>query len=82
MSMLSGVAKDMVEDGSLLPENPGGGPFNITGDSEGFEPRQIAAHNQIKNAVKKLGGSVNYKVDGLSFTYMVKGDDLFVRTDD
>lgn len=82
MSMLSGVAKDMVEDGSLLPKNPGGGPFNVTGDSEGFEPRQIAAHNQIKNAVKKLGGSVNYKVDGLSFTYMVKGDDLFVRTDD
>ena len=82
MSMLSGVAKDMVEDGSLLPENPGGGPFNVTGNSEGFEPRQIAAHNQIKNAVKKLGGSVNYKVDGLSFTYMVKGDDLFVRTDD
>ena len=82
MSMLSGVAKDMVEDGSLLPENPGGGPFNITGNSEGFEPRQIAAHNQIKDAVKKLGGSVNYKVDGLSFTYMVKGDDLFVRTDD
>ena len=82
MSMLSGVAKDMVEDGSLLPENPGGGPFNVTGNSEGFEPRQIAAHNQIKNAVKKLGGSVNYKVDGLSFTYMVKGDDLFVKTDD
>lgn len=82
MSMLSGVAKDMVEDGSLLPENPGGGPFNVTGNSEGFEPRQIAAHNQIKDAVEKLGGSVNYKVDGLSFTYMVKGDDLFVRTDD
>lgn len=71
---LTGMAKDMVEDGTLFAE---GG--NVTYDEadlkDGATPEQIEAIDQIKMAVIKMGGRVSYgDIDGdgiLTYMYLV-----------
>ena len=80
---LTGMAKAMVEDGTLFAE---GG--NVTYDEEdlkdGATPEQIEAIDQIKMAVAKMGGRVVYgetDEDGtLMYTYLVDGAGLKVMT--
>jgi hypothetical protein len=71
---LTGMAKDMVEDGTLFAE---GG--NVTYDEaelkDGATPEQIEAIDQIKAAVIKMGDEVQYgdsDEDGtLTYTYLI-----------
>ena len=71
---LTGMAKAMVEDGTLFAE---GG--NVTYDEanlkDGATPEQIEAIDQIKAAVIEMGGRVNYGVsdeDGtLTYMYLI-----------
>ena len=73
-NLLTGMAKAMVEDGTLFAE---GG--NVTYDGadlkDGATPEQIEAINQIKAAVIKMGGRVSYgdiDKDGiLTYMYLV-----------
>ena len=71
---LTGIAKDLVEDGSLFAEYG-----NVTYDEadlkDGARPEEIEAIDQIKTAVIEMGGRVNYGVsdeDGtLTYMYLV-----------
>ena len=80
---LTGMAKDMVEDGDLFAEG-GNITYNEANLKDGATPEQIEAIDQIKMAVAKMGGRVAYgeeDEDGtLTFTYAVDGDGLKVIT--
>ena len=80
---LTGLAKDMVEDGTLFAEG-GNVTYNEENLKDGATPEQIKAIDQIKSAVDKMGGEVTYgekDSDGeLSYTYLVFGGDLKVIT--
>ena len=80
---LTGLAKDMVEDGTLFDEY-GNMTKNEENLKDGATPEQIKAIDQIKSAVDKMGGEVTYgekDSDGeLSYTYLVFGGDLKVIT--
>ena len=80
---LTGMAKDMVEDGTLFAEY-GNVTYDEANLKDGATPEQIEAINQINGAVDKMGGEVTYGVtdkDGtLSYTYLVFGGDLKVVT--
>ena len=80
---LIGLAKDMVEDGTLFAEG-GNVTYNEENLKDGATPEQIKAIDQIKSAVDKMGGEVTYgekDSDGeLSYTYLVFGGDLKVIT--
>ena len=76
---LTGMAKAMVEDGSLFAEYG-----NVTYDEEDLKneatPEQIEAIDQIKDAVAKMGGVVVYGDSGedgtLMYKYVVDGAGL------
>ena len=80
---LTGMAKAMVEDGTLFAEYG-----NVTYDEEdlkdGATPEQIEAIDQIKGAVAKMGGVVVYGDSGedgtLMYKYLVDGAGLKVIT--
>ena len=80
---LTGMAKDMVEDGDLFAEG-GNITYNEANLKDGATPEQIEAIDQIKMAVAKMGGRVTYgeeDEDGtLTFIYAVDGDGLKVMT--
>ena len=83
LNSLTGLAKDMVEDGTLFAEG-GNVTYNEENLKDGATPEQIKAIDQIKSAVDKMGGEVTYgekDSDGeLSYTYLVFGGDLKVIT--
>lgn len=82
---LTGLAKDMVEDGNLFAEY-GNVTYNEDDLKDGATPEQIEAIDQIKSAVDKMGGDVTYGEkdnDGtLSYTYLVFGGNLKVVTEE
>lgn len=73
-NLLTGKAKDMVIDGALFAEYG-----NITYDEanlkDGADPEEIEAIDQIKAAVDKMGGEVQYGDEGedgtLTYTYLI-----------
>ena len=71
---LTGMAKAMVEDGTLFAED-GNGTYDEADLKDGATPEQIEAIDQIKAAVIEMGGRVNYGVsdeDGtLTYMYLI-----------
>jgi len=71
---LTGMAKDMVEDGNLFAEY-GNVTYDEANLKDGATPEQIEAIDQIKMAVNKMGGEVTYgdsDEDGtLAYTYLI-----------
>ena len=68
---LTGMAKAMVEDGSLFAEY-GNVTYDEANLKDGATPEQIEAIDQIKAAVIEMGGRVSYgdiDTDGI-LTYM------------
>ena len=73
-NLLTGKAKDMVEDGALFAEY-GNVTYDEANLKDGEDPEEIEAIDQIKAAVIKMGDEVQYGYsdeDGtLTYTYLI-----------
>ena len=73
-NLLTGKAKDMVEDGALFAEY-GNVTYDEANLKDGATPEQIEAIDQIKMAVDKMGDEVQYGDEGedgtLTYTYLI-----------